>query len=278
MSSVAISGDGVSNGALSLEKGKSVRLSAAVSPSNATNKTVAWSSSDASVASVTGTGYVSAVKAGTVTVTASAGGKSASVSVLVKAAGLVPVPVSMVSVSGSRTVSVGSSVRLSATVFPVNATNKTVTWGSLDPSVAKVSSDGVVTGVKAGSTRIVATAGNVSTEFDVSVSAVSSMRVWYRPDSSSTRGVRLWYRLASGSSSYVDMADGYYSASVPGGASGSVKLVAELNPGSGSSMQWDSKGAFRLERVGVRRDAGVQHRVQGRALDHLHNQLMRAEG
>ncbi|MGO4974457.1 hypothetical protein [Bifidobacterium boum] len=49
-----------------------------------------------------------------------------------------------------------------------------------------------MTGVKAGSTRIVATAGNVSTEFDVSVLAVSSMRVWYRPDSSSTRGVRLW--------------------------------------------------------------------------------------
>jgi alpha-amylase len=83
VSSVAISGDGVSNGALSLEKGKSVQLSAAVSPSNATNKTVSWSSSDASVVSVTGTGYVSAVKAGTATVTATAGGKSTSVKVTV---------------------------------------------------------------------------------------------------------------------------------------------------------------------------------------------------
>lgn len=54
--------------------------------------------------------------------------------------------------------------------------------------------------------------------------------------------MRLRYRLASGSSGYVDMAegcDGYYSASVPGGASGSVKLVAELGAGSG---KWDSKG------------------------------------
>lgn len=90
--------------------------------------------------SVTGTGYVSAVKAGTATITASAGGKSASVSVVVKAAG--PVPVSMVSVSGSRTVSVGSSVRFSATVSPANATNKAVVWGSLDPSVATVGADG----------------------------------------------------------------------------------------------------------------------------------------
>ena len=83
VSSVAISGSGVSNGALSLEKGKSAQLSATVNPSNATNKTVTWSSSDASVASVTGTGYVSAVKAGTATITATAGGKSASVRVTV---------------------------------------------------------------------------------------------------------------------------------------------------------------------------------------------------
>ena len=85
VSSVAVSGSGVSNGKLSLEKGKSAQLSATVNPSDATNKTVTWSSSDASVASVTGTGYVSAVKAGTATVTASAGGKSASVKVTVEA-------------------------------------------------------------------------------------------------------------------------------------------------------------------------------------------------
>ncbi|MEJ5921716.1 Ig-like domain-containing protein, partial [Bifidobacterium thermophilum] len=85
VTSVAISGSGVSNGKLSLAKGKSVQLSAAVSPSNATSKTVTWSSSDASVASVTGTGYVSAVKAGTAKITAAAGGKSATVTVTVTA-------------------------------------------------------------------------------------------------------------------------------------------------------------------------------------------------
>ncbi|WP_339562590.1 Ig-like domain-containing protein, partial [Bifidobacterium thermophilum] len=87
VSSVAISGDGVSGGALSLEKGKSAQLSASVSPSNATSKTVTWSSSDASVASVTGTGYVTAVKAGTATITATAGGKSASITVTVTDSG-----------------------------------------------------------------------------------------------------------------------------------------------------------------------------------------------
>ncbi len=83
VSSVAVSGSGVSNGALSLVKGKSAQLTATVNPSKATNKTVTWSSSNAAIATVTGTGYVSAVKAGTATVTASAGGKSASVKVTV---------------------------------------------------------------------------------------------------------------------------------------------------------------------------------------------------
>ncbi|MGO5193224.1 Ig-like domain-containing protein, partial [Bifidobacterium boum] len=73
----------MSNGKLSLARGKSVQLTATVNPSNATNKTVTWSSSNAAIATVTGTGYVSAVKAGTATVTASAGGKSASVKVTV---------------------------------------------------------------------------------------------------------------------------------------------------------------------------------------------------
>ena len=162
---------------------------------------------------------------------------------VVKAAGSVTVPVSMVSVSGSKTVSVGSSVRLSATVSPANATNKTVVWGSSDPKIATVSSDGTVTGVAKGSVTIFATAGNVSAAFDVSVSAVSSMTVWYRPASSSTKAVRLWYSPASGSSAYVDMVrgcDGYYSASVPVSGS-SVKLVAQLDPSSGWKL--DSRGS-----------------------------------
>ena len=241
---VAVSSVSVSPSSVSLSVGGSRQLSAVVSPGNASDKSVSWSSSDPSVASVSSDGVVKALKAGGATVTAvSSNGKSASATVVVRGGGSVTVPVSMVSVSGSRTVSVGSSVRLSATVSPANATNKTVVWGSLDPSVATVGADGTVTGVKAGSTRIVATAGNVSAAFDVSVSAVSSMRVWYRPDSSSTKAVRLWYRLASGSSGYVDMArgcDGYFSASVPVSGSG-VKLVAQLDPSSGWKL--DSRGS-----------------------------------
>ena len=84
VTSVSISGDGVSNGKLSLKSGASVQLTATVRPDNATDRKVTWTSSDSSVANVMGTGVVTAgSKAGTATIKATAGGKSASVTVTV---------------------------------------------------------------------------------------------------------------------------------------------------------------------------------------------------
>ena len=84
VASVSISGDGVRDGKLALKSGASVQLTATVSPSNATDRKVTWTSSDSSVANVMGTGVVTAGnKAGTATITATAGGKSASVTVTV---------------------------------------------------------------------------------------------------------------------------------------------------------------------------------------------------
>ena len=86
VTSVSISGDGVSGGKLSLKSGASAQLTATVKPDNATDRKVTWTSSDSSVANVMGTGVVTAgSKAGTATVTATAGGKSASVQVTVEA-------------------------------------------------------------------------------------------------------------------------------------------------------------------------------------------------
>ena len=82
--SVTISGNGVSDGKLSLKVGASAQLTATVKPDNATNKTVSWDSSDNSVAKVSD-GKVTALKAGTATITATAGGVSASVEVTVEA-------------------------------------------------------------------------------------------------------------------------------------------------------------------------------------------------
>ncbi|MCI5540906.1 MAG: Ig-like domain-containing protein, partial [Treponema berlinense] len=65
--------------------GKTITLKAEVLPADATNKTVTWTSSDATVATVKD-GVVTGVKAGETTITASAGGQTATVKVTVKAA------------------------------------------------------------------------------------------------------------------------------------------------------------------------------------------------
>lgn len=56
--SVSISGDGVSNGKLTLKSGESVQLTTTVKPDNATNKKVIWTSSDSAIADVSNTGLV----------------------------------------------------------------------------------------------------------------------------------------------------------------------------------------------------------------------------
>ena len=58
----------------------------------------------------------------------------------------------------STTIKEGESVTLDATVTPSNADNKTVSWSSSSDAVAKVDANGKVTGVKAGSATITATA------------------------------------------------------------------------------------------------------------------------
>ena len=79
---VAVTGVTVSPATLSLEIGKTGTLTASVSPSNATNKTVSWSSSSPSIATVDN-GKVTAVAVGSATITATADGKSATCEVTV---------------------------------------------------------------------------------------------------------------------------------------------------------------------------------------------------
>lgn len=82
-----------------------------------------------------------------------------------------PVPVSSVTVSPkSASVQIGGTTNLSAVVKPDNADDKTVTWSSSDNSIATVK-DGVVTGIKAGTVTITATAGGKSDTSTVTVNA-----------------------------------------------------------------------------------------------------------
>ena len=145
----------LSSESISLVEGDSQTLTATVSPSNATNKKVIWTSTDGSIASVDN-GRVTALKPGNTTIKAKSddGGKTATCQVTVKAK---VYNVESVSLDKTNiTLTEGDSETLTATVYPDNSTNKNVSWKSSNTSVATVN-NGVVTALKAGTATITVT-------------------------------------------------------------------------------------------------------------------------
>lgn len=151
---VAVSGVALDKKVATVNVGKKVTVKATVTPANADNKTLAWTSSNTKIATVLN-GVVKGVKAGRVIITAKTtdgSNISATCTVTVKQ------PVTSISLSKKATMYTGKKLTLKAKVNPANASNKALTWKSSNAKVAKVSSKGIVTGVKAGTVKITATA------------------------------------------------------------------------------------------------------------------------
>ena len=153
---IAVTGITLSQSTATLTEGESLTLSATVAPDDATDKTVTWSTSDASIVTVDN-GVVTTVAAGTATITAKAGDRTATcvVTVAKKVIAVTGITLSQ----STATLTEGESLTLSATVAPDDATDKTVTWGTSDAAVATVD-NGVVTAVAAGTATITAKAGD----------------------------------------------------------------------------------------------------------------------
>ena len=167
---IPVSGVTLSQTELPLVKGATAKLTATVSPTDATNKKVRWSSTNTAVATVEN-GIVTAVSGGnaTITVTTEEGNHTArcEVTVTVSATG---VTLSQTKLSLAK----GATATLTATVVPADATNKKVTWRSNNTSIATVE-NGTVTAVSGGNVTITVTTedGNhtVRCEVTVTVSA-----------------------------------------------------------------------------------------------------------
>lgn len=153
--------------------GDTCELVANVVPSDATDAKLTWTSTNVNVATVEKVGdrnaVITAKGVGTTRISVSneSGSVSAICNVTVK-----PIEVTGVSLNkDSLSLMVGNSEKLVATVNPSNATNKNISWSSSDETVAKVSSDGEVTGVDVGTAKISAVTedGSFKAECNVTI-------------------------------------------------------------------------------------------------------------
>ncbi len=167
---VAVTGVSLDKTSVTLHASETETLTPIFTPSDATNKNVAWESDDEDVATVAG-GVVTAVGVGTatITVTTEDGSKTATCAVTVS-----PVSVTGVTLKSATTIKAGKTETLTPTIAPTNATDQAVSWESDDETVATVSAAGVVTGVAAGTANITVTThdGSYTASCEVTVENV----------------------------------------------------------------------------------------------------------
>lgn len=176
---VAVTSVKVSPSTITLTEGDTETLSCTVSPSDATNKTVHWSSGNASVATVND-GIVTAVAPGETFVSAKTddGGMESRCKVTVNAK---VIPVESVTLDKSSVeIKLGETYKLSATILPENATDKSVSWESSNVSVAEIV-DGEITAVEIGKATITVTSSNPGITAKCNVEVVPNPEIEYYP-------------------------------------------------------------------------------------------------
>ena len=151
-----------------------LQLTATITPADATNKNVVWTTSNEAVATVSASGMVTAVAAGQVVIFATTedGNYTDSCSIVVT------VPVETIKLNTDTVkLNVGETFQMVAVVYPENATNKDIVWTIENESIATIDENGLITAVSEGVTGITATAADnpdIWVSANVIVSAVES--------------------------------------------------------------------------------------------------------
>jgi uncharacterized protein YjdB len=135
--------------------GSTGSFTASISPSNATDTIITWSSSNETIATISENGIVTALNVGETTITAFTNdGNFEAVASLT----ILPVSVTGITIEPTNLkILLNSTGSLTPEITPENATNKAITWSSDDTSVATVDENGLVTGVSLGTANIAAT-------------------------------------------------------------------------------------------------------------------------
>lgn len=171
---------------LSGQWGYEIQLTAVVSPAETD---VTWSSEDPAVATVSETGYVTALRGGNTVISCACG--TAKAECIIRVLGTPPAqaeetakatpdpndktPRVVITYAGAAntdfTIPVGTSVDMNYDLYNIDP-NAAVTWSIADTAIATVNDAGVVTGVKKGTTKLICTCGENKCECIVRISDV----------------------------------------------------------------------------------------------------------
>lgn len=157
---VAVTGVQLNKRTLTLAPTETETLVATISPEDAANKSLRWSSSDSDVATVDANGKVTAAAEGTAVITVSTvdGGFTAQCTVTVSEDKPEIVAVENVTLNKtSASLEVGETEQLTATVKPADAANKSVRWKSNDENVVSVDANGKLTAISSGMATVTVT-------------------------------------------------------------------------------------------------------------------------
>ncbi|HJU74158.1 MAG TPA: Ig-like domain-containing protein [Gemmatimonadaceae bacterium] len=207
-----------------------------------------WSTQDVQVATVSSTGVVTGVRAGSTQIAASKGGVSAVVPVNVSS-----LPAAVVRISPtSANLNIGATIRLTAQVLDAGGSimsGQNISWQSENAAVASVSSTGTVTGLTAGNALITARAAGLSGTAVVSVQRPAVANVVITPNEPTVQvgksiqltatprdasGQNLTGRTVTWSSSNLARAIVSSSGLVTGVTKGSVNITATCEGKSSS--------------------------------------------
>lgn len=141
-----------------IEVNEELIITATIMPDLATDKTITWKSSDESIATVSDTGVVKAIKAGSVSISASStNGKYGTINITINKP---KIDVAELNLDESDlALEAGKENRIVANILPYEATDKTIKWTSSDSEVARVE-NGKVIALKAGEVTITAETAN----------------------------------------------------------------------------------------------------------------------
>src|SRR5207249_1236164 len=163
----------ISPASVSLQTGQTAQLTATARDASGNplpGRVMAWSSSDTTIAKVSGSGLVTAKAAGSANVTATSEGQSGTAAITVTV-----VPVASVTVTpATASRQAGQTVQLTATPKDASGnplSGRTVTWASNNTTAATVNGSGLVTAVVAGVATITATSESQSGTSTITVQA-----------------------------------------------------------------------------------------------------------